>query len=132
MKDRFLFLTAVTFVFCGSAHGQSFAGEYADKNYQNGNAVFQMSIEGSGNDTQVWFSAGKKNGQGAAPEGEGRGKFTGKGVFEFKFEDSFHNSGTGTITRSGDSIIVSLKATKVVTPECVRFYGDNIRLKRVK
>ncbi|HEY4258057.1 MAG TPA: hypothetical protein VGM66_12650 [Candidatus Udaeobacter sp.] len=98
MKDRHLLLGAIVFAFSVSAaHGQ-FAGEYTDKSYQGGSAVFQMSIEGSGISMRVWFSAIKHIGEGAAPEGQGAGKVTDKGKLEFKFEDSCKNSGTGRIT----------------------------------
>ncbi|MGH7982056.1 MAG: hypothetical protein ACREFF_02790 [Candidatus Udaeobacter sp.] len=112
MKDRHLLLGAIVFAFSASAaHGQ-FAGESVDKSYQDGSAVFQMSIEGSGNSTQVWFSAIKHTGEGAAPEGQGTGKVTDKGKLEFKFEDSCKNSGTGTITKSGDDIIISVSPSR--------------------
>lgn len=104
MNHRHLLFAAVAFAFVASAHGQSFAGEYADKLYQKGSAAFHMSIEGSGNNPQVWFTVGKNNGSGSAPEAQGAGKINGKGALEFKFEDSCHNSGTGTITRSGEDI----------------------------
>ena len=115
-----------------TVRGQGFAGEYADKHYLNGSAVFQMSIEGSGNSTQVWYSAIRHDAQGAAPEGQGVGRDNGKGTLEFKFEDSCHNSGTGTITKSGDDIVVSMKTTRKVDAGCAAFYGANMRLKRVK
>jgi hypothetical protein len=110
----------------------NFAGEYADKNFLNGQAVFQMSLEQSGDTVSVWFSPGYKDGHGAAPEADGTGKVTGKGTLDFKFEDSFNNAGTGTIVRSGQDIIVSLKMTRVLDSRCAVFYGQNIRLKRVK
>ena len=47
----------------------------------------------------------------------------------FKFEDTFQNSGTGTIARAGDDIVVSINPTHVVEPRCLAFYGKNIRLK---
>jgi len=49
----------------------------------------------------------------------------------FKFEDTFQNSGTGTITRAGNDIIVSINPTHLVEPRCLAFYGKNMRLKRV-
>lgn len=49
----------------------------------------------------------------------------------FKFEDTSQNSGTGTITRSGSDILVSINPTHVVEPRCLAFYGKNIRLKGV-
>src|SRR6266487_2457721 len=75
--------------------------------------------------------AGKNDGSGAAPEAQGTGKVSGKGVLEFKFEDSFNNAGTGTITRSGDGVTVSLKTTRVTEPRCLEFYRQNMHLKRV-
>ena len=132
MKDGLLLFAAVGFALAGSARGQSFTGEYADKNYQNSSAAFHMSIEGSGNNTQGWFSVGKNNGAGSAPEGQGTGKINSKGALEFKFEDSCRNSGTGTITRSGADIIVSMTTTRKADTSCAAFYGQNFKLKRVK
>lgn len=114
-----------------AAHAQ-LAGEYADKSYRGGSAVFQMSIEGGGNATQVWFSAIRHDAQGAAPEGQGYGKMNNKGALEFRFDDSCHNSGTGTITKSGDDIIVSMNATKKADAGCAAFYSSNMKLKKVK
>jgi hypothetical protein len=111
---------------------QKWAGEYADKNFLNGQAVFEMSINQSGNAIQISFDAAYADAHGAAPDAEGQAKITGKNSLAFNWEDSFHNSGTGTITRAGDGIVVSMKATHVVEPRCLVFYGENMRLKRVK
>ena len=73
----------------------SFTGEWADKNYLNGRGVFQLSLEQKGSDVSVFFSAAHNDGSGAAPEADGKGKVTGKGMVEFTWEDSFKNSGTG-------------------------------------
>jgi hypothetical protein len=135
MKQRALALLIVSALSAAtalSAGTPNFAGEYADKNFLNGQAVFQMSLEQSGNTVSVWFSPGYKDGHGAAPEADGTGKVNGKGIVEFKFEDSFNNAGTGTIVRAGGDIVVSLKPIRVVDSRCLVFYGDNIRLKRVK
>jgi hypothetical protein len=132
MKDGLLLFAAIGFALAELVRGQSFAGEYADKNYQNGGAAFHMSIEGSGNNTQGWFSVGKNNGAGSAPEGQGTGKINSKGALEFKFEDSCHNAGTGIITRSGADIIVSMTTIRKTDAGCAAFYGQNFKLKRVK
>ena len=132
MKDRHLLLTAIAFVFSISAAQAQLAGEYADKSYRGGSAVFQMSIEGSGNGTQVWFSAIRHDAQGSAPEGQGYGKMNSKGALEFRFDDSCHNSGTGTITKSGDDILVSMSVTKKADAGCAAFYSASMKLKRVK
>jgi hypothetical protein len=112
-----------------AADPASFAGEYADKNYLSGKGVFQMSLEQKGSDVSVFFSAGRSDGSGADPEANGKGKVTGKGTVEFKWEDSFKNSGTGTIKHIGNEVLVSIKPTHVADSRCLELYGDNIRLK---
>lgn len=113
-----------------AAEPPGWAGEYRADKFLNGRAVFQLSIEQSGGATKVSFDAAWNDGHGAAPEAEGPAKVSGN-TLTFKFEDSFQNSGTGTITRAGNDIIVSLNATKVAEPRCLAFYGKNMRLKRV-
>jgi hypothetical protein len=108
------------------------AGKYSDKNFLNGQAAFQISIEQSGNAIEISFDAAYVDAHGAAPDGEGQAKITGKNTLEFNWEDSFNNSGTGTITRAGDGINVSMKTTRVADARCLAFYGENMRLKRVK
>jgi hypothetical protein len=110
----------------------NWTGEYADKNFLNGQAVFEMSITQSGNAVQVSFDAAYADAHGAAPDGDGQAKITGKNKLAFNWEDSFHNLGTGTITRAGNGIVVSMKTTHVEEPRCLVFYGQNMRLKRVK
>jgi hypothetical protein len=110
----------------------NWVGEYADKNFLNGQAVFQMSIEQSENAIQVSFDAAYNDAHSAAPEGQGPAKIAGNGTLEFKWEDRFKNSGTGRITRAGQDIVVSMKTTRVVDSRCLVFYGQKMRLKRVK
>ena len=110
----------------------NWAGEYADKKFLNGQAVFQLSIQQSGNSIQVAFDAAYVDGHGAAPEGDGQAKITGANTLEFKWEDSFKNSGTGTIKRTADGVTVSMNPRRVVDSRCLVFYGQNIRLKRTK
>ena len=112
------------------AAGSGWAGQYADKKFLGGRAVFQLSIEQSGSAIQVAFDAAYNDGHGAAPEAQGPAKVSGN-TLTFKFEDSFKNSGTGTITRAGNDIIVSLNPSHVEEPRCLAFYGKNMRLKRV-
>src|SRR3954467_14954435 len=88
-----------------SARAQ-FAGEWADKNF-HGSSVFQLSLEQAGSDVSVFFSANRKDGGGAAPEADGKGKVSGATV-QFTWRDSFSNSGTGAIKRSGTDLIVSI------------------------
>jgi hypothetical protein len=110
----------------------NWAGDYANNNFLNGQAAFQMSIEQSGSAVQVSFDAAYTDAHGAAPDGGGQAKITGKNTLEFNWEDSFQNSGTGTIKQTGDGITVSMKPTRVVDSRCLVFYRENMRLKRVK
>jgi hypothetical protein len=133
MRKRNLIVAAITLaLLITRANAQNFAGEYADKNFLKGQGVFQMSLEQTGNTVSVFFSAARNDGSGAAPEADGSGKVTPKGVVEFKWEDSFKNAGTGTIARAGEDVSVSLRTTRVADSRCLQFYGQNIRLKRVK
>jgi hypothetical protein len=113
-----------------AAQAQSWAGEYTDKKFLNGGAVFQLTIEQQGKDIQVSFDAAYNDGRGCSPEAQGAAKQNGQGL-QFTFQDSSANTGTGTITRQGNDVIVSLKPTRVVAKDCVVFYRENIHLKRV-
>ncbi|HME88719.1 MAG TPA: hypothetical protein VKE30_05860 [Chthoniobacterales bacterium] len=113
----------------GSASSQNFAGEYADRNFLSGQATFQMSLEQSGSTVSVWFSAGYNDGRGIQPVADGTGRVSSKGTVEFSFTDSAHNAGTGTITRAGDDLVVSLKMTRVADSRCLELYRQNVRLK---
>jgi hypothetical protein len=53
---------------------------------------------------------------------------TSKGAVDFTFKDSEGNVGTGTIVRTGNDVVISIKATKVADPRCLTFYRQNIRL----
>ena len=112
-----------------AAEPSIWTGEYADKNFMNGQAVFQLSLTQEGQRVKIGFDAVYNNGRDCAPEAEGTGEIVGKGTLRFTFQDNEHNAGTGTITRAGDNVIVSLKATQIANPKCVVFYRDNIRLK---
>jgi hypothetical protein len=124
-----LFLAAASFA-VQAADSPSWAGQYRDEKYLGGRAVFQLTIEQSGNKMQVSFDAAWVDGHGAAPEAEGPATVSGN-TLTFTFKDTFENSGTGTITRAGNDILVSINPTHVVEPRCLAFYGKNVRLKRV-
>jgi hypothetical protein len=126
-------LIAAVFVplVCAFAAADNFAGEFADKKFMNGQAVLQLSLEQTGNKVTIFFSGGRNDGQGAAPEINAIGTVSG-GKVQFKFQDEMNNAGTGTITKAGDDVLVSIKPTKVVDSRCTPFYGQNMRLKRVK
>ena len=112
----------------GTAPG-NFTGEYADKKFLNGQGVFQLSLEQNGKNVSIFFSAAHNDGHGAAPEADGKGEITSKGTVEFKWQDSFKNAGTGTISRSGSDVILSIKMTRVADARCLEFYRPNMRLK---
>jgi hypothetical protein len=127
--SAFLLLLPATTIF--AAESANFAGEYADRSFLNGQATFQMSLEQNGSAVSVWFSVGYNDGHGIQPVADGNGKVSGKGIVEFTFTDSSHNVGSGTISRAGNDIIVSLKTTRVADSRCLEVYRQNMRLKRV-
>jgi len=125
-----IFLSAT---FANTALTESnWTGDYANKKFLNGEAVLQFSIEQSASAIKIAFDAAYNDAHGAAPDGEGQAKITGKNTLEFKWEDSFKNSGTGTIMQTGGGIIVSMKTMRVVDSRCLAFYGQKMRLKRVE
>ncbi len=131
-----LFVVAIAFLIsfgfvARAADSGGWAGQYRDNKFLGGRAVFQFTIEQSGGKMQVIFDAAYDDAHGAAPEAEGPAKVSGN-TLTFTFKDSFDNSGTGTITRAGNDIIVTINATHVVEARCLAFYGKNMRLKRVK
>jgi hypothetical protein len=127
------YLTATIVLLAGMclayAADSGWAGQYTDKKFLGGRAVFQLSIEQSGSAMQVSFDAAWVDAHGAAPEAEGPAKVSGN-TLTFTFKDTFENSGTGMITRAGNEIIVSINPTHVVEPRCLAFYGKNMRLTR--
>ena len=124
----FLFLTLFSLSVL-AADSSGWGGQYRDNKFLGGRAVFQLSIEQSGGAIKVSFDAAWNDGHGAAPEAEGPGSVSGN-TLTFKFEDSFGNKGTGTVTRAGNDVVVSINPTHVAEPRCVQFYGKNMRLKR--
>jgi hypothetical protein len=124
-----LFLAAASFA-VQAADSPGWAGQYRDEKFLGGRAVFQLSIEQSGSKMQVSFDAAWVDAHGAAPEAEGPATVSGN-TLTFTFKDTFENSGTGTIIRAGNDILVSINPTHVVEPRCLAFYGKNMRLKHV-
>jgi hypothetical protein len=114
-----------------AADSSSWVGQYRDDKFLGDRAVFQLSIEQSGNAIQVSFDAAWDDAHGAAPEAQGPATVSGNKL-TFKFEDSFGNSGTGTMTRAGNDLLVTINPTHVADSRCLAFYGKNMRLKRVK
>ena len=131
MKTPLLSIVAVfgLIVTVLAAEPASWTGEYADKKFLNGQAVFQFSLTQQGQNVKVGFDAVYNNGRDCAPDAEGIGTVAGQGMLKFTFQDDHQNAGTGTVTRAGEDVIVSLKVTRVADPKCVVFYRENMRLK---
>jgi hypothetical protein len=113
-----------------AADAGSWAGEFKNPKHLGGKATFQLSIEQQGSKVQVSFDAVRNDGKGPAPEGQGTASASGD-TLQFKFTDNFRNAGTGTIRRSGNDVVLSMKPTRVGNKDAAVFYGDNIQLKRV-
>ncbi|HEX4629938.1 MAG TPA: hypothetical protein VH188_03155 [Chthoniobacterales bacterium] len=112
-----------------AADSSRWAGQYRDDKFLGDRAVFQLSIEQSGSAMQVSFDAAWDDAHGAAPEAQGPAKISGN-TLTFTFEDSFGNSGTGTVKRAGNDILITINPTHVADARCLPFYGKNMRLKR--
>src|SRR5205823_12905847 len=109
---RTVFISALFFLLAltrGQAGEASWAGNYGDKKFLNGKAVFQLTIFQEGDQISVDFDAVYNNGQGCAPQGNGPAKVVDKNTLKFTFTDSSRNSGTGTIKRTPDGVIISVK-----------------------
>jgi hypothetical protein len=113
-----------------AADSSSWIGQYRDDKFLGDRAVFQLSIEQFGGTIQVSFDAAWDDAHGAAPEAQGPATVSGNKL-TFKFEDSFGNSGTGTMTRSGNDVLVTINPIHVAEARCLAFYGKNMRLSRV-
>ena len=106
----------------------AWSGNYTDKKYLNGQAVFQLNILQEGDAISIDFDAAYNDGHSCAPQASGQARIEGKDTLRFTFTDSSNNGGTGTIRRVGDGVVISLQTTRVADPKCVVFYGENIRL----
>jgi hypothetical protein len=107
---------------------KGWSGSYTDNKYLNGEAVFQLNILQEGDSISVDFDAAYKDGHGCAPEASGPAKAADKNTLKFTFTDSFDNSGTGTIKRVADGVILSVETTRVADSRCVVFYKAKIPL----
>ncbi len=125
-----LLFIAVPVVF-SPAKEAGWTGNYTDKKFLNGQAVFQLNIVQEGSAISVDFDAVYNDGHGCAPQASGPAQVVDKSTLKFTFTDSSNNSGTGTIKRVGDGVVISIKPTRVANPRCVTFYKENIRLQRV-
>jgi len=131
MKKQFrLFLISMLAITGAAIAAGKFDGEFGDKNFLNGQAVFEFSIQQSGNALNIAFDAAYSDGHGATPDATGAGKATGN-TAQFTWKDSHGNTGTGTINLAGDDIVVSMKTVHAADSRCLVFYRQNMRLKRI-
>lgn len=107
----------------------TWTGNYTDKKFLNGRAVFQLNIVEGNGQVSIDFDAVYNDGHGCAPEANALAKVVDHNTLSFSFTDTSSNAGTGTITRTGDEVIISIKPTRVADPRCIVFYKENIRLK---
>ena len=87
----------------------NWTGNYTDKKYLNGQAVFQLNVLKDGDVITVDFDAVYNDGHGCAPQGNGPAKIVNENTLQFTFTDTAANAGTGTIKRVGDGVIISTK-----------------------
>lgn len=128
-----LLTATIVLVLClaaNAANSSAWAGEYRDDKFLGGRAVFQLTIDQTTGALHVTFDAAWNDAHGAAPGADGPATVSGS-TLTFKFKDSFGNSGTGTITRAGSDVLVSINPTHVVESRCLGFYGKDMRVKRV-
>ena len=134
MKRTFFFIVFFG-LFCAailSAKDANWSGNYTDKKFLKGQAVFQLNILQEGTTITVDFDGVYSDGHGCAPQGNGPATIVNNDTLKFTFTDTSDNSGIGTIKRVSDGVVISIKPTKVADPRCVVFYSDNIHLKPAK
>ncbi|MGI8957153.1 MAG: hypothetical protein ACR2II_09605 [Chthoniobacterales bacterium] len=110
----------------------NWTGNYTDKKNFNGQAVFQLNILEEKGAISVDFDAAYNDGQGCAPQASGPAQIVDKNTLRFIFTDSSNNAGTGTISRSGEGVKISINPMRVADARCVDFYGKDVRLARAK
>ena len=119
---------------CGLPLGEeaNWTGNYADKKYLNGQAVLQLNVLQEGETIPIDFDAVYNDGHGCALQGNGSAKMVDENTLQFTFTDTLGNAGTGTITRVGDGVIISIIPTRMADSRCMVFYKENIPLKRAR
>ena len=85
--------------------------------------VFILIIRHTGDSAEMEFSAGRADGAGAAPDGNGKGSLNEKGELEFTFDDSFGNKGTAVFKKTGATYQLTIKPETVADPRAAKLYG---------
>ena len=111
-----IFATAVVALLFAAAPGKepNWTGNYTDKKFLNGKAVFQLNILEEGGKISVDFDAVYNDGHGWAPEGNGPATIVAKDTLKFTFTDTAGNAGSGTTKRAGT--MSSSQCTRPVWP----------------
>ena len=104
-----------------------FTGHYEQS--ADAKTVFILIIRHTGATAEMEFSAGRADGTGAAPDGNGKGTLNEKNEIEFTFDDSFGNKGTAVFRKAGAAYQLIMKADTVADPRAAKFYGT-LALKR--
>src|SRR6059036_1321838 len=77
----------------------SFTGHY--ELVKRSNSPFTLDVLQNGKKATTSFSAGRADGSGAAPDGDGEGQVNSKGELQFKWTDTFDNAGTARLRTEG-------------------------------
>lgn len=96
---------------------------------KNGPKAFALDVTQKGRSAEVSFSAANEDGSGAAPDGDGQGQLNARGELQFKFTDSFENTGTAVLRRNGKTFQLSMQMDNVAEPRTLVHYGT-LTLKR--
>ena len=104
-----------------------FTGHYEQS--ADAKTVFILIIRHNGATAEMEFSAGRADGTGAAPDGNGKGTLNDKGELEFTFDDSFGNKGTAVLKKAGAAFQFVMKTETVADARAAKFYGT-LTLKR--
>ena len=104
-----------------------FTGHYEQS--ADAKTVFILIIRHNGATAEIEFSAGRADGTGAAPDGNGKGTLNDKNELEFTFDDSFGNKGTAVFKKAGAAFQLIIKPETVTDPRAAKLYGT-MTLKR--
>jgi hypothetical protein len=105
----------------------NWTGNYTDKKYFNGQAVFQLNVLQEGEAITVDFDAVRNDGHGCAPQGNGPAKIVDENTLQFTFTDTAANAGTGAIKRVGEGVIISIIPIRVADSSCMVSYKRTSR-----
>jgi hypothetical protein len=129
-----LYTAVVAFALAASpsATERRLTGEYSYTS--GGNSLYDVDIYFSvwreGDTMVIGFQGAHPMGNGAAPDGAGKGRIDSGGILRFDYEDSFFNKGHGTFRWTKTGYKLSIDIADMRESRCAMFYGDFV-LKRV-